>query len=173
MARHTVWLFAALLAFGTTAVAEERHCVQGDQQKPAAAAKDNKPADHPPDRAKWWKYDRAELGITDQQSAQIDQIFESEIPKIRAMRKDIDKLEESLSDTIKAHAVDVATLGQQIDKVDKLRNEYSKTRTLMLYRIHLVLSAEQRTKLKALRERREAERRKDEAERRKDDDHRR
>jgi Spy/CpxP family protein refolding chaperone len=172
MARHTVWRFAAMLAGSAPATADELHCIQVSQhQKPTASkdqAKGQAPA-HQDDRWKWWLYDRAELGISEQQSAQINQIFESTVPTLREMRKNVDALEEALSKTIHAYTTDVASLSQQIDKVDKARNEYSKTRSLMLYKIQLVLTPDQRAKVKALRERREAERRKDN----KDSDHRR
>jgi Spy/CpxP family protein refolding chaperone len=165
MARHTGWLFAALLAWTTPtpAGADELRCAQGDQQKPTTAAAASAPRDQPShgDRWKWWLHNRAELGISDQQSAQIDQIWESTVPSLREMRKNVEALEEALSKTVKAYSVDVATLGREIDKVERARAEYSKTRALMLYKIDLVLTPDQRTKVRALREKREAERRKD------------
>ena len=51
-----------------------------------------KPEDR--ERWKWWLYDRVELGINDQQSAAINQIFESTIPKLRETRQELDKAEE-------------------------------------------------------------------------------
>lgn len=161
MATYTVGLFAAMLALAAPAAADEVSCTQANQQKPASAAKEQPANQQQPERRKWWLHDRAELGITDQQSAQIDQIFNASLPTLRAMREELDKLETALSTTITAHVADVATVAREVDKVEKTRADYSKARTIMLYKMTLVLTPDQRTKLKALRDRREAERRKD------------
>jgi Spy/CpxP family protein refolding chaperone len=160
MARHTGWLFAVLLAWASPAAAVAMDCTQGTQQKPAANAKNPAPSQQS-ERRKWWLHDRAELGITDQQSLQIEQIFNTSVPALRTMREELDKLEAALSATITAHVADVTTVAREVERVEKTRAEYSKARTVMLYKMTLVLTPEQRTKLKALRERREAERRKD------------
>jgi Spy/CpxP family protein refolding chaperone len=118
------------------------------------------------DRWKWWLNDRAELGITDKQSADIDRIFEETVPGQRARRQELDRLEDALSILTKENKADVATVAQHVDKVENLRAEMNKTRTVMLYRINLVLSADQRMKLKALIARRDAERGKNESSRR-------
>jgi Spy/CpxP family protein refolding chaperone len=124
-----------------------------DKPQNAAAKPDER------ERRKWWLYDRAELGITDQQSASINQIFESTIPKLRETRQELDRAEEDLSRTIKEHKADIAVLSGQLDRVESARSHYNKTRVLMLYRMHLILSAEQRTKLEALRARMDQNRR--------------
>ena len=112
------------------------------------------------DRWKWWLYDRAELGITDRQSAEIDKIFEETIPPQRAKREELERMEAALATLTTENKADVATVAQQVDRVENLRAEISKTRTVMLYRINLLLSPDQRTKVKALIEKRDAERRK-------------
>jgi Spy/CpxP family protein refolding chaperone len=160
MARHTVWLLAAMFACVAPVGADASICTPGTQDN--AAPSTNRPSQgHQQDRWKWWLHNRAELGISDQQSAQIDQIWESTVPSLRELRKNLETLEEGLSKTVKAYSVDVTTLGREIDKVERARAEYSKTRALMLYKIDLVLTPDQRTKVRALREKREAERRKD------------
>ena len=115
----------------------------------------------PRDRWKWWLYDRAELNITDKQSAEIDKIFEAAIPGQRARREELERLEDALAVIVKENKADVATVTQQVEKVENLRAELNKTRTVMLYRISLLLSADQRAKLERLRARRDEERRKD------------
>src|SRR5262245_14756549 len=101
MARETTWVLALLL----TCVAAGNGATAGAQQaRPAAtqnSAKDTKGKDNkdkPPtpderERWKWWLYDRAELGITDQQSASINAIFESTLPKLRETRQELDRAE--------------------------------------------------------------------------------
>ena len=165
MARQTTWVLALLMACVPGAIgagASEHQARPSAAQQPAARDtkdKDNKdrlkPAPQPDERErrKWWLYERAELGITDQQSASINQIFESTIPKLRETRQELDRAEEALSRTIKEHKADIAVVSGQLDRVESARSQYNKMRVLMLYRMHLLLSADQRTKLEALRAR--------------------
>jgi Spy/CpxP family protein refolding chaperone len=111
------------------------------------------------ERWKWWLYDRAELGITDRQSADIDRIFEETIPGQRAKREELERLEAALAVVVKENRADVATVAQKVDRIETVRAELNKTRTVMLYRINLLLTPEQRGKLERLRARRDEERR--------------
>ena len=166
MARQTTWGLALLV----TCVAAGNGASAGAHQvRPAATQngakdtkdKDNKakaPAPDERERWKWWLYDRAELGINDQQSASINAIFESTLPKLRETRQELDRAEEEMARIIKEHKADLAVVSGQLDRLEGARSLHNKTRTLMLYRMHLLLSAEQRTKLEALRARRDAER---------------
>ncbi len=171
MGRQTTWVLALLMSCAPVAItAGTAH----DQARPASAqapgAKDSrdkdtkdKPQNAPPkpderERRKWWLYDRGELGITDQQSTSINQIFESTIPKLRETRQELDRAEDELSRTIKEHKADIAVVSGLLDRVESARSLYNKTRVLMLYRMHLILSAEQRVKLEKLRKRMDQER---------------
>lgn len=138
------------------------------QQPPSPAVQDERPRSHQDrpsdgregkDRWKWWLYDRSELGITDRQSADIDRIFEETIPGQRAKREELERLEAALAVVVKENRADVATVAQKVDRIESLRAELNKTRTVMLYRINLLLTPEQRVKLERLRARRDEERR--------------
>jgi Spy/CpxP family protein refolding chaperone len=128
--------------------------VKDAKDKPAAAA--GQPDER--ERRKWWLYNRAELGITDQQSKEINTIFESTLPKLRETRQETERAEDELSRTIKEHKADLATISLLIDRVESARSQHTKLRVLMLYRIDQLLNREQRTKLEALRARQEAAR---------------
>ena len=106
-------------------------------------------------RVKWWvdEKSRAELGITDQQSADIEQIFQSTLPTLRQVRKELEELEGKLSEMVKDGTAPVTAVTEQVELVENARAEMNKRRTVMLYRIDRVLSAEQRAKLKARHER--------------------
>ena len=168
MGRQIAWVLALLIlcAPGATSAAHLEQQARPAAQTPAAKdSKDNKdkpqngrtPGDR--ERWKWWLYDRVELGINDQQSAAINQIFESTIPKLRETRQELDRAEEELSRTIKEHKADLAVVSGQLDRVESARSQYNKTRVLMLYRMHLLLSADQRVKLEAIRARNDQGRR--------------
>ena len=168
MARQTIWVLTLLMTCAPGGIAALN---AGQQTRPASGqtppgrdtrdtkdrdGKDRQQSGSKPEereRWKWWLYDRAELAITDQQSSAINQIFESTIPKLRETRQELDRAEEELSRTIKEHKVDVAVLSGQLDRVESARSLYNKTRVLMLYRMHLLLTADQRLKLEALRAR--------------------
>lgn len=128
------------------------------------SSRENRPQEH---RWKWWinPEDRREFGITDQQSAQINQIWESYAPAARERVRELEKLEADLAQTIKEGKVDVATLTQQVARVEKLRAEQTTYRTVMLYRIMQVLTPEQRPKVEALLARRAEARRRQQSER--------
>jgi Spy/CpxP family protein refolding chaperone len=123
----------------------------------------------PPPRPKFWQDPklRQEIGITDAQSVQIESIFSSSIQALRDARKDLDGLEAVLSRTIQENTADVFTVSQQVDKVEAARSAYNKLRTVMLYRMNLVLNPDQRIKVKAMNDRYEEQRRKDDEARRK------
>jgi Spy/CpxP family protein refolding chaperone len=162
-------LFAALAAWAPLAFAStpELPAIPNvwrlDGQQAVQQANADKPHDgrERRDRWKWWLYDRAELGITDKQSVEIDKIFESTMPQQRAKREELQRLEAVLATMTTENKADVALVEQQAEKVESLRADLGKTRTVMLYRINLLLSPEQRVKLKALIDRRNAERGKD------------
>ena len=132
MGRQTAWVLALLMTcvpVATSAARVEGQARPAAAQQPPPAARDSKDSkdnkDKPQngakpedrERWKWWLYDRVELGINDQQSAAINQIFESTIPKLRETRHELDKAEDELSRTIKEHKADIAVVSGQLDRV--------------------------------------------------------
>ena len=157
MARKTVWVPVIIFAYALPTAAAGV-CEPSSQTHP----KDERSSQNRNEqrsRWKWWLHDRAELGITDEQSAEIDRIFESTIPQQRETRRELDQMEKALEKMIEEGTADVSTVEQQVDRVETLRARANRTRTVLLYRMHRVLTAEQRAKVQALVERREADRR--------------
>ena len=160
MARHLAWILAAALVHGIPASASALCAYgeddgQGEQRGPASRGRGDdgrKPqgkSEHRP--WKFWQGEsKIELGLTDQQSSEIEQIFRSTLPRLEAAKDRIDKLEATLSQTIKDNTAELATVSQQVDRLEAARADLYKTRTLMLYRMRGVLSAEQRAKLQTL-----------------------
>jgi Spy/CpxP family protein refolding chaperone len=100
-----------------------------------------------------------ELGLTADQSARIDKIFQATRPELRQEYDELDRLEAKLSRLIEGDTLDEAGLARQIDRVETARANASKTRSLMLWRMRQVLTVDQRIRLKALQaklERRQA-----------------
>ncbi len=159
MVRHFAGvLLVALLATPSAAASLCDHQQRGqDPKKPENGAR----SDDPP-RTKWWldPDTRKELGLTDLQSKQINQIWEATTPKQRERWHEFEKLEDTLSQTVKENTADVATVTQLVERYEKLRAELNAARTVMIYKMHLVLTPEQRVKVDAMRARREQERKK-------------
>lgn len=113
------------------------------------------------DRHKWWLSDRVrtEIALSEQQSRDIEAIFQAMAPRLRAEKDELDRQEGLLAALMQDQATDEATVTQAIARVERARSAMSTTRTLMLFRMNRVLSEEQRVKLAAYRERRERDRR--------------
>ena len=100
-------------------------------------------------RHKWWESEevKAELGLSDEQSEAIETIFQAALPKQRKLKLRLDEEEALLSTMVDALEVTESEIVLQIDKVESARGALSKSRILMLYRMHRELSAEQRDAL--------------------------
>lgn len=158
MARHLAWILGAVILCPAGPVLAVPAHDGGPELSDSATPQDSKDDQHGRssgrDDHRPWKFwegeSRAELGLSSQQAADIEQIFQATLPRLRAAKDRIDTLEKTLSKTINDNTADLATVGQQVDRLEAARADLYKTRTLMLYRMRGVLSAEQRTKLQAL-----------------------
>ena len=101
----------------------------------------------------WWKdaQFQRELGLSADQSARIDAVFQASISQLRPKKEELDKQEELLSQQIVAGADETLVI-RQVDKVEAIRAHMNKMRTLMLLKERQVLSPEQRVKLSKLHE---------------------
>lgn len=102
----------------------------------------------------WWKSEqfKKELGLTVDQSARIDKIWETTRAELRTEWTELSRLEEKLSRLIQNDA-DEAVLARQIDRVETARANANKTRSLMLVQMFKTLSPDQRSRFKALHDR--------------------
>jgi Spy/CpxP family protein refolding chaperone len=165
MASHflPIFLVALLLPSGAAAGAVcDQQQQRGDAGKKPDTGQTQPARDEGPPRWKWWLYpdSRKELRLTDKQSQKINEVWESTAPKLREKWHELEQLEDALAKMMKEYNVDVATVAQQVEKVERLRAENTATRTTMIYRMHLLLNPEQRVKVDEIRARLEAERKK-------------
>lgn len=103
---------------------------------------------------KWWQHERfqRELGLTTEQITRIEGIYQTTDPLLRAQKQALDRREEKLSKVIADPKSDEPAVLQATDRLELARNEISRTRTLMLFRIRRVLDDTQLTKLNAMHE---------------------
>lgn len=103
---------------------------------------------------KWWQSDRfkTELGLTPDQVTALEDVFQGSLPRMTAAKDIVDRLEKQLSDLIADGTASESDVVKVIDQVEGARGELGKARTLMVYRMHRILTPEQRVKVKALHE---------------------
>jgi Spy/CpxP family protein refolding chaperone len=172
MARHIGWVLAVLLLLPTTGRAagfrdgsscgDQTDRTHGGQppgpphgQPPGSPHKEEprgEPGQDRPGPPKWWidAKLRAELGITDQQSSAVEQVWQKSLPGLRDARERLGKLEDTLS-KMTSDISDEAAVIVQIERVETTRAELNKGRTLMIYRMHKLLTPDQRAKVKAMK----------------------
>lgn len=109
---------------------------------------------------KWWQDEAtmALLEMTPQQSTDVEEIFQATRARLGDLKKVLDALEADLSAMIRQRR-DEAVVAAKLDEVEDARSSLNKARTLMLYRMHRVLTPEQDAKLKELFDKWERERR--------------
>lgn len=117
---------------------------------------------------KWWQTERfqKELKLTADQITRIEGIYKGSEPLLRAQKEAVDRREEKLSKVISDPKSDEPMVIQATDRLELARNEMTRTRTLMLFRIRRVLGDEQLLKLNAMHEHDRGERERNDKERR-------
>jgi Spy/CpxP family protein refolding chaperone len=174
MASRTVWIFAAALAcampVSAASLCEQAGAPKPDQQGVPARGTDSRGTEgrgadgrsKDEHRMPWWKAPdtRAELGISDKQSKDIDDIFQDTVPALRAAKEELDKLDDAVAKLIKEGSADITIVARQVGQAEQARANLTTKRTVMLYRMHRLLTPDQRAKLDAMFAQREAERRK-------------
>src|SRR5437762_7932882 len=101
----------------------------------------------------WWRDAQFQhgLSLTTDQTARIENVFQSTIVQLRAKKAELDQQEDELSRLIGANA-DEQQVVKQVDRVEAIRSHLNKMRTLQLLHIRQVLTPEQRVKLNKLHE---------------------
>ena len=96
-------------------------------------------------QGRWWQSERfqKELALTQEQITRIEGIYQSTLPLLRAQKEAFDRRDEKLSKVIADPKSDEADVIQATDRLELARNEMSRTRTLMLFRIRRVLNDDQ------------------------------
>ena len=112
------------------------------------------------ERPKWWQSDqvKTEIGLSEKQSQELEAIFQATLPRMREEKTGLDEQGQELSRLMTQATADTSDISLAIDRVEAARARANKTRLLMLYRMYLLLTPDQRQKLEALHERNKQER---------------
>lgn len=160
MARYSALALAALLSLPMYARAEdacERQAPQQARTQPQAQQAQQPQPDgrdgrgnpgHPPH---WWMEPqlRQQLAITDAQSKLVEDIWQKSLPDLRKLRGQLMALQDQVSTMIQDGAAETLVTAQ-IEQTENTRAQYNKARTLMIYRMNKVLTADQRAKVKLI-----------------------
>jgi Spy/CpxP family protein refolding chaperone len=109
-------------------------------------------------QGKWWQSEKftRELGLTQEQSRRLEEIFQAALPTLRAQNKALAKAETELEELVERGG-DQAVM-EHLNHVESARAELNKSRTLMLLRMRKVLTTDQWAKFTALHQAIERER---------------
>jgi Spy/CpxP family protein refolding chaperone len=112
---------------------------------------------------KWWQSDKfkADLGLSPDQTARLEEVYQGLRPRLTTGKEELDRLEAGLSTLIAEGVAPEGDVMKVVDQVERSRSELAKLRTLMIYRMHQILTVEQRAKMNALHDKWEQERRQD------------
>ena len=101
---------------------------------------------------KWWQSEtfKRELGLTADQSAKIEAIFQKTVPVLRQEKDTLDRTQADFNQMIEAS--DDAQVMAQVGVVEAARSELNKSRTMMLLRMRRVLTPDQRVKFVMLQQ---------------------
>jgi Spy/CpxP family protein refolding chaperone len=100
---------------------------------------------------KWWLSEegKTEFSITEQQSRELEALFQQMLPSLKANKTELDKQEKLLDQLLASGSSSEPVVAAAIDRVESARSALSRTRTLMLYRMYRLLTPEQRAKVQA------------------------
>lgn len=163
MARHFGWALATSLIVGGAALSASADLGSQQTGTPQPRPQQEQQKSNDRDRRGWWHEKRivAQLALSEDQVTRLDRIYTKYAEKAVPLRREVQALEKGLDQSIRTQKLDVAAFAVEVDRIENKRAELNKMRTVMLYRLRLVLNTEQNNKFQEMVDRREAERRKD------------
>jgi Spy/CpxP family protein refolding chaperone len=150
--------------FGGSPASQRGTNVQGQQTataRPAAEQRSGgqgqKPGQGP---WEWWTDEavKKELALSVRQVRDITKVFDERVRAMKPLSEEFEKQRRELEKMIEERVVDLSTYSIQVTRVEALRTELFKSRSVMFYAIYKMLTPEQYGKLREIRDRRERQR---------------
>ena len=103
----------------------------------------------------WWQDEavKKELVLSEQQVRKIDQLFQQREKDMKLIAAEYEKQDRELDKMRREYVATPEVLRLQVIRAQLLRNELDISRAVMLYRMSLAMSADQRAKLQGISER--------------------
>ena len=94
---------------------------------------------------KWWKHPGvvADIGLTPEQSSEIEKIFVRSRTRLIDLRADLEKKQLALQESMEDRSVDRKAVEKKIEAVENARGELQKARALMILDMKQVLKPAQ------------------------------
>ena len=153
----TIVLTCCALAAGM-AGAQGRDGRGQDRKGPSASDPRNTRTDlRPP--FKWWADDKIkqELKLTAPQAAAIEKVFQASMEQLRVDKDVMDRAQTEFSKLMDLPKAEEGAFTRAVNNLEMARYNVSKERTLMLVRIHSILTPDQRKGLETIRKRNDAD----------------
>jgi Spy/CpxP family protein refolding chaperone len=96
---------------------------------------------------------KKEIGLTDAQAVKIDALYEHRVKDVDPFVQEFLKQKDELDRLVRERVVDVPTIQLQFGRMETAWAKLRESRTVMLYRIYLLLTPDQYKKLQAIQER--------------------
>ena len=146
----TLAIFASGAAWAQQAQAQSNDPAKATAGKPAFGTRKHIMLHGP---GKWWKDAKvtSQVGISDGQAQQIEQIFMDHRMKLIDWMADLQKQELKLESALSADNPDEGQVSFQVDQVVAARGKLEKENALMMLNIRRVLSPDQWKKLQSIR----------------------
>ena len=108
----------------------------------------------------WWNDTevRKELGLSPDKVQRIQDIYTQRSQTLKPIVEDFQKELAALDALTRARTVDEGTFAAQVTKVEDFRSKVAESRTVMLYKLYLLLSPDQYRKLLDIQDRRNRDR---------------
>jgi len=154
--RALAGLCVAAFVAAAPAAAGRQEQPQQPQPKQTRPQGQTSPGSGGQERRFWWR-DAAlqkELELSPRQVEKIEKIWNTSLSARREMYKQLEALEAETDRLIRENTADERVLAQQLDRLEAVRSQVNKSRTLMVYRIHQALTPEQHRKLSEINDRR-------------------
>ena len=94
------------------------------------------------------------MKLSEQQVRSISRLYDDRVRTLKPHSEEYDKQRAELEKMARERTVDVATYSIQVTRVEALRTELNKSRSVMFYAIYKMLTPEQYEKLREIRDRR-------------------
>ena len=150
---HIFAVICALVApVGLSAGLQARTAQQQDKSGDSRSA--------PRRPSNWWKTEKymQELRLTAAQSAEVEQIVQASLARMKADKEDLDNAQSDFRMLMERPTANQRELLKAAERLEMARYSIAKERTMMAVRIHSVLTPDQRRGLDAIAKRHEAER---------------
>jgi hypothetical protein len=94
------------------------------------------------------------MHLTDQQVKRISGLYDNRVRQMKPVWEELERQRAALDKMSEERTVEVPVYAIQVNRVEALRSDLNKTRTIMFYEMHRVLSPEQMLKFREILDRR-------------------